>query len=338
MTEGEQKANIWEVSEQASKLIGIARMAAEAPCLEPKRRVEYFELGARSYLARCDSTRVPFRWTINPYRGCEFGCKYCYARYTHEFMEMRDPEQFERKIYSKAFDAGRFRKELRALPVGETIALGTATDPYQPAERRYGVTHKMLEVFASMTGFHLGITTKSDLIARDLGLLKEVARRHYLRVSVTVTTVDVELARLLEPMAPRPDLRLAAVRSLADAGLRVVVGCAPVMPLINDSESSLDALACEAASAGAVALWANVLFLKPCAYQVFLPFLEERFPELVLKYREQYDRAAYLRGAYPEMVQERVERIRKRHGLDRKSESPEPELWPRDPQIGLFEP
>ena len=214
------------------------------------------------------------------------------------------------------------------------IALGTATDPYQPAERRYGVTRKMLEVFASIAGLHLGITTKSDLVARDVDLLKEISRRHYLRVSMTVTTVDVELARLLEPMAPRPDLRLAAVR---DAGgcrdSKVVVGCAPVMPLINDSEKSLDALARDAAAAGAAAFWANVLFLKPCAYQVFLPFLEERFPELVRKYREHYDRAAYLRGAYPEMIQERVEHIRKRHGLDLQIEHREPELWPRDPQI-----
>ena len=90
-----------------AELIGIARMAAEAPCLEPKRRVQYFELGARSYLARCDSARMPFRWMINPYRGCEFGCKYCYARYTHEFMEMRDPDEFERKIYAKSFDSAR---------------------------------------------------------------------------------------------------------------------------------------------------------------------------------------------------------------------------------------
>jgi DNA repair photolyase len=320
------------------ELIGIARMAAEAACLEPKRRVEYFELGARSYLARCDSPRLPFRWTINPYRGCEFGCKYCYARYTHEFMELRDPQQFERKIFAKAFDAARFRQELRGLPVGETVALGTATDPYQPAERRYGVTRKMLAVFAETAGLRLGITTKSDLIVRDLGLLKEVSRRHYLTVSVTVTTVDVELARLLEPMAPRPDLRLAAVRSLANAGIKIVVGCAPVMPLINDSEKSLDALARDAAEAGAAALWANVLFLKPCAYQVFLPFLEERFPQLARKYRERYQRVAYLRGSYPEMIQERVKHIRKLHGLDRKTEHHEPELWPHDPQLHLFEP
>jgi DNA repair photolyase len=318
------------------ELIGIARMAAEAPCLEPKRRVQYFELSARSYLSRCDSARVPFGWTINPYRGCEFGCKYCYARYTHEFMEMRDPDEFERKIYAKAFDTTRFRDELRKLPSGETIALGTATDPYQPAERRYGVTRKMLEVFASTAGFHLGITTKSDLITRDLDLLREIARRHYLRISMTVTTVNRDLARLLEPMAPRPDLRLAAVRELANCGFKVVVGCSPVMPMINDSEESLDTLACAAAAAGAHRLWANVLFLKPCAYQVFLPFLEERFPEMVRKYRERYGRGAYLRGAYPEMIQERVEQVRKRHGLNRPSEAREPELWPQVPQLGLF--
>jgi len=194
----------------------------------------------------------------------------------------------------------------------------------------------MLEVFATTAGFHLGITTKSDLIARDIGLLQEISRRHYLRISMTVTTVDRELARLLEPMAPRPDLRLAAVRALADAGFKIVVGCSPVMPLINDSEQSLNAVARDAAAAGAHRLWANVLFLKPSAYQVFLPFLEERFPELVRKYRERYARVAYLRGSYPEMIQQRVEHVRKLHGLDLPSETREPELWPQVRQMGLF--
>jgi DNA repair photolyase len=318
------------------ELVGIARMAAEAPCLEPKRRVQYFELPARSYLARCDSSRVPFRYGINPYRGCEFGCKYCYARYTHEFMEMHDPDEFERKIYAKSFDAGRFREELTKLPLGESVAIGSATDPYQPAERRYGVTRKMLEVFAATAGLRLGIITKSDLIVRDVDVLQEIARRHYVRISVTVTTVDGELARLLEPMAPRPDLRLAAVRALSDAGFEVVVGCSPVMPLINDSVESLEGVARAAAAAGADRLWANVLFLKPCAYQVFLPFLEERFPQLVRKYRERYARVAYLRGAYPEMIQQRVEQVRKIHGLDRPGEVCEPELWPQVRQMGLF--
>ena len=119
-------------------------MAAESAALDHKRRVSYHDLAARSYDTRVASARVPFRWQINPYRGCEFGCKYCYARYTHEFMELHDPEEFERRIYVKAFDAGRFRAELRKLPVGETLAIGTATEPYQPAERRYRVTRRAI--------------------------------------------------------------------------------------------------------------------------------------------------------------------------------------------------
>src|SRR5579863_2354154 len=255
-------------------------MAAESPRLEAKRRLEYLHIAARSYLTKCDNERLPFRWTINPYRGCEFGCKYCYARYAHEFMELRDPLDFERRIFVKQFDAARFKDELLRLPPGESIALGTATDPYQPAERRFGITRAMLEVFARTAGLRLGITTKSDLVTRDIGLFHEIARRHYFSVSMTVTTLDTSLARALEPLAPRPDLRLAAVRKLVQNGVRATVFCAPVLPLINDSEASLDALAHAAADAGALGFGGNVLFLKPCARAVFLPFLEEHFPQL----------------------------------------------------------
>src|SRR5579863_8528100 len=119
---------------QVAALVGIARIAAESPSLDAKRRVEYFDLATRHFLTKCSNDRLPFRWTVNPYRGCEFGCKYCYARYAHEFMELRDPLDFERRIFVKQFDPARFREELRRLPQGESIALGTATDPYQPAE------------------------------------------------------------------------------------------------------------------------------------------------------------------------------------------------------------
>jgi DNA repair photolyase len=319
-----------------SQLVGIARMAAASPQLEAKRLVQYFELPARSYLARCNNPRVPFRWMINPYRGCEFGCKYCYARYTHEFMELRTPDDFERKIFAKEFDASRFLDELRRLPPGESIAMGTATDPYQPAERRYEVTRRMLQAFARVGGLRLGITTKSDLVARDIDLLREIAHRNYVMVAVTVTTIDPSLARLMEPMAPRPDLRLAAVRELSRAGLRTTVSCSPVLPLINDSEAALDNLASAAAAAGASRLFANVLFLKPSAWAVFLPFLEREFPGLVRRYRERFEKAAYLRGAYPETIRERIDRIRARHGFDCCDPAPEPELWPRDSQLELF--
>jgi DNA repair photolyase len=319
-----------------SQLVGIARLAAESPLIESKQRVEYFDLPARSFLTRCDSPRLPFSWTINPYRGCEFGCKYCYARYAHEFMELRDPQDFERKIFVKRFDETRFREELRRIPQGESIALGTATDPYQPAERRFLATRSILRVFAATAGYRLGITTKSDLIARDIDLLCEVARRHYLTIAMTVTTPDRGLARLIEPLAPRPDLRLAALKKLADAGLRAIVFCAPILPLINDSEPRLDALAQAAVRAGARGFGGNVLFLKPCAREVFLPFLEERFPALIRRYQERFARTAYLRGDYPERIHERVRRVRRRHGLDGEEQQAEPELWPHAAQLKLF--
>jgi DNA repair photolyase len=325
-----------------ANLVGIARLAAESPRLVEKNRVDYFDLPARSFLTPCDSARLPFRWTINPYRGCEFGCKYCYARYAHEFMELRDPLDFERRIYVKQFDADAFQKELRRLETGESIAIGTATDPYQPVERRYRVTRAILEAFARTSGFRLGITTKSQLVARDIDVLQEITRRHFLTVSMTVTTVDADLARALEPMAPRPDLRLKAVRKLTSNGIRATVFSAPVLPLLTDSDASLDAVARAARTAGAQGFGGNVVFLKPCARQVFFPFLEEKFPELARRYRERFERSAYLRGDYPERIRERIARIRQRYGFDQlarheTTRQEAPELWPRDAQLSLFD-
>jgi len=318
------------------ELVGIAKLAAESPSLESKRNVEYFDLATRKFITKCNAPRMPFQWMINPYRGCEFGCKYCYARYAHEFMELCNPLEFERKIYAKHFDTAAFLDELKRTPRGETIAIGTATDPYQPAERRYRVTRSILETLATTAGFRIGITTKSNLITRDIDVLQEVQRRHYLGVHMTVTTMDRELARMLEPMAPRPDLRVAAVRKLNAAGIRSSVFSSPVMPLINDSDPSLDAVAKAAAQAGSRSWGAQVLFLKSSAQAVFFPFLEEKFPALARRYRERYQRHAYLRGSYPETIAERVRQIRKRYGFPRGERDPEPELWPHDPQLELF--
>ena len=225
-------------------LVGIARLAAESPVLEAKSRVQYFELEARSILNKCSSPRMPFPYTINPYRGCEFGCRYCYARYTHEFMEMRDGEQFEQMIYAKIRAAELLRQDLRRYPAGE-IAIGTATDPYQPAERRYGITRSLLEVFAEERGRSLSITTKLNLVARDIDVLRRVARANVLHINVTITTLDAELARKLEPRAPHPDLRLAAVEALSSGGLSVGVFLNPILPGLTDSISNLDAVAAE---------------------------------------------------------------------------------------------
>jgi DNA repair photolyase len=189
------------------KLIGIARLAVEGKSIREGHNIEYFTLPTRSLLNRVVSNRnLPFTWAINPYRGCEFACKYCYARYTHEFMEMTD-EDFEHKIFVKQHAATLLRQELKKVKPGEEIAIGTATDPYQPAERFYEITRAILEEFARHRGFEIGIVTKSNLVVRDAELLREIARHNRVFVNVTITTVNTELARILEPRAPRPDLR-----------------------------------------------------------------------------------------------------------------------------------
>src|ERR1700679_4120685 len=169
------------------KLVGIARLASEGESLRQGHEVEYFTLPVRSLLNRCTGVRMPFTWTINPYRGCEFACKYCYARYTHEFMEMRDGVDFEQKIYVKQHAAELLRQELRRVKPEESIAIGAATDPYQPAERRYEVTRGILEEFARHRGFRLGIITKSNLILRDIDVLQAVAQQNRFSVNVTIT-------------------------------------------------------------------------------------------------------------------------------------------------------
>ncbi len=155
--------------------VGIARLASSSPLADAKRGTEYFLLPVRSILNHCDSDRVPFSWTVNPYRGCEFGCQYCYARYTHEYMEL-DSADFERKIYVKK-DAGPLAgRDLGMEKVqGEHIAIGTATDPYQPAEREFGTTRAILEQMATRKGLSVSITTKSNQVVRDLDLLLRIA-------------------------------------------------------------------------------------------------------------------------------------------------------------------
>jgi DNA repair photolyase len=315
-------------------LVGIARLASESPLLEAKRAVQYFEIPARSILNRTKPS-MPFRWTINPYRGCEFGCKYCYARYTHEFMEMA-PEEFEDRIYAKQAAAHLLRQELRRADRRDAIAIGTATDPYQPAERRFGRTRAILEVFARERGWHLGIITKSDLIVRDLDLFQEIARANVLNVHITITTLDAGLARLLEPRAPRPDLRLDAVRQLAAAAIAVGVNPNPIMPGITDGERALDGLAKACREAGAITFGGGPLFLMPSAQAVFFPFLEREFPHLVERYKELYARSAYLGKDYKEYIAAKVRRVRERHGLVSGIVEYKPDVWVEE-QGSLFD-
>ena len=324
------------------RLVGIARLAAEGESIREGHNVEYFTLPTKSLLNRCVSKRqMPFTWTINPYRGCEFGCRYCYARYTHEFMEMRDGMEFEQKIYVKDHAAELLRHEMRRVKPHESIALGTATDPYQPAERRYEVTRAILREFAHHRGFELGIVTKSNMVTRDLDLLKEVAKSNRLSIHITITTLNIELARILEPRAPRPDLRMDAVRTLAQSGLRVGISCSPVVPGITDAPADLEALIRTASDAGADYVFANPLFLKPCSAAVFIPFLEQNFPHLAENYRRRYQDRAFLPAAYGTRLSELIGRLREKYKLTRahRQRSAFATKWPVqqfDEQLNLF--
>ena len=295
---------------------GFGRSEADAPALRRRAGVEYFDLGVREILNRADSPRLPFDWTINPYRGCEFGCTYCYARYTHGFFETATPEDFETKIFVKRRAAERLRERLKRHDFhGQPIALGTATDPYQPAERHFGITRALLEVFRDTEGLTLSITTKSPLVTRDLDLLTELDRKHALEIQVSITTVDPRLARDLEPAAPDARTRVATVERLAEAGLSVTVNAMPILPGINDSEAVLRPLFEAARAAGAREVGGMPLFLRPASRKVFFPWLTQRFPELVGMYQRLYRDRDYLDTAARDQLLSTYRRLKLEYGF-----------------------
>jgi DNA repair photolyase len=300
------------------RLTGIARLAAASSPAGEGHRMELRSLEVRSVLNRSVSPRrLSFVWSINPYRGCEFACRYCYARYTHEFMELQ-PEDFERKIFVKQNAAWLLEQELKQVRAGEEIALGTATDPYQPAERRARVTESLLEVLARQRGLRIGLVTKSTLIERDISLLQRVAERNTLVLHLTITTPNAKLARLLEPRAPRPDLRLRTVSRLHQAGLRVGVLCSPVLPGITDTGKALDGMAKRAKDAGASFFCAQPLFLQPCSKQIYLTFIREQFPALEPMYRQRFDAEAFVSKTYRNRIEGLVKAVCAKYSLERR--------------------
>ncbi|MDE1154943.1 MAG: radical SAM protein [Acidobacteriaceae bacterium] len=284
---------------------GMARLAAEATHADEGHLIEFKAMRARSLLNHSVSKRMGWvAWSINPYRGCEFACKYCYARYTHEFLRPEPvaavppgaydaPQQswalaFEREIYLKENAAWLLEQELRRIDPAQEIALGTATDPYQPIERRVGITRSLLEVFARQENLRLGIVTKSRLIERDIDLLRQISHRNHLVVHLTITTTNASLARLLEPRAPRPELRFGAVRKLREAGITAGVLCSPLLYGLNDSVDSIFSVAREAAAVGASFLGGHPLFLKSCSRPTYLGFIREHFPHLLAEYERRF--------------------------------------------------
>src|SRR5579875_1241580 len=313
---------IWEQEEPLFPILqpaprkGLARLAAEAELAGEGHEVRFHALEARSILNRSISKRrLRFVWSLNPYRGCEFACRYCYARYTHEFMEMHDPALFEREIYVKQQAAWLLRRDLHQVKAGEEIAIGTATDPYQPVERRMGVTRSLLEVLAGHRGYEIGIVTKSSLITRDIDLLTEIARHNRLVLHVTITTPEVHLARILEPRAPRPDIRFETVRRLRQAGLTAGILNSPLLPGLTDNAAALHRMAVLARQVDASFFVAQPLFLKPCSKATFLSFIEEHFPALRAEYARRFDAAEFATKAYAERMRALVRAVTEKHGL-----------------------
>jgi DNA repair photolyase len=300
---------------------------------ERLRGTKFVSLKATRILNPPSQTGMDF-WSLNPYVGCEFGCSYCYARYAHryvverahdagrlsddEFADFRGPhgwEAFERRIFVKERVVAALEGDLRRLPLGETVVIGTATDPYQPAERRFRVTRAVLERLARCEGLSVGIITKSPLVARDVDVLKQLQTRNALEVYVSLITVDAALVRTLEVRSPLPAVRLRALAKLVAAGVNAGLIVAPVLPGITDDMSHLEALFQAAREAGARFIHAGPLRLYPAIRDRFLPLLDEHFPQLAARYRAAYATRSSAPRAYAQALQRRIRRLQARFGF-----------------------
>lgn len=267
--------------------------------------VEYRPLPCKSLLNENKNRSLPFSWTINPYRGCEFACQYCYARATHAYLD-HDPRDFERRIYVKQGAAKVLQAQLRPeLLRGRPIAIGTATDPYQGAERHFRITRGILQALARIPDLSVSITTKSPLVLRDLDLLREISQHSHMRVNISMTTLRPGLARILEPRAPAPRRRIETIQRLSEAGIATAVFCMPILPGITDRLEDLKLLLGAARAAGACHAFGNTLHLETLIRPTFLPMLRHNFPQLYGHYQDLYRSGRYA----PRREAERVERI-----------------------------
>jgi DNA repair photolyase len=312
------------------------------PVLDERLRgTKFVSLTARSVLNSPQQTGVDF-WSLNPYVGCEFGCSYCYARYAHryvverahdagklsdaELVEFRGPhgwEAFEQRIFVKdgalaALDRDLHRYFRTAHPPNRPsapIVIGTATDPYQPAERRFRLTRAILERLARYEGLNLGLITKSPLVARDVDLLRSIQERSDLEVYVSLITTDTTLIRRVEARSPTPATRLRALKRLAEAGVRVGLIVAPVLPGITDDLPHLEALFRAARDAGARFVHAGPLRLYGAVRERFLPVLTEQFPDLEPRYRHAYAGGSGAPRDYARALAARIKRLQLRFGF-----------------------
>jgi DNA repair photolyase len=300
------------------------------------RGTRFLELPVSAALNSPATTGMSF-WSLNPYVGCEFGCTYCYARDTHryaveralaahrvaepdaaDFRSMESWEAFERRILVKSgLEQALVRTLDPARLDGAMLLIGTATDPYQPAERRFGRTRLVLQRLLGWRGLKLGITTKSPLILRDLPLLRRLAERHEVSVSISLATLDARLARRLELRSPVPSARLRALARLRAAGIDAGLMIAPIVPGITDGRAALDALLGAAKEAGARWVVGSALRLGPAARRRFLPYLAREFPELARRYERAYARRNSPGRAYVDALHRRLHELKRRHGFAR---------------------
>ena len=254
----------------------------------------FYEIRAKSILNRVpESSAVPFRWTINPYRGCTHACIYCFARPTHKYLDFDAGRDFEREIVVKVNAPEVLRAELaRPSWEGEHVALGTNTDPYQWVEGRYRLMPGIWEALRDAAN-PCSMLTKSPLLLRDLPLMQEIAARTEFSAALSVPTIDERAWRASEPHTPNPRARLEAVRALTDAGIRTGVLVAPLMPGINDDPAQVEEILRLATEAGASYISGIALHLRGDVRQVFFDWLADYRPDLLPRYQELYRRGAY---------------------------------------------
>jgi DNA repair photolyase len=290
--------------------------------------VEYREVECKSALTRVQG--MPFAWSLNPYRGCEHSCGYCYARDYHRRMGRDTGAGFDREIEIKTNFVERLRDELAHGKSG-AVALGTGTDPYQPCEGKYRLTCGTLAALLERP-LPLTLITKGTLIVRDVDLLAALSARTGgdVRVCFSIGTVDETLARTLEPKAPPPAKRLLALRRLRAAGVQAGVLCAPVVPGVTDSEDAIEAVAHAAHTAGAYSFGWRPLKLDPGVRDGFLALIAAEFPVLLPRYMERYANGPHCDPAYIGVLERRVARVRSRYRFPDEDEErePEPEIVP----------
>jgi DNA repair photolyase len=276
----------------------------------------FFEVRAKSLINRVPgSARVPFEWTINPYRGCSHACTYCFARNTHTYLDLNAGSDFDRKVVVKINAGELLRKELTAPRwQGDHIAMGTNVDCYQRAEGKYGL---MREILTGLRDFAnpFSILTKGTLILRDLDLLRQAASVTDVGLAVSIGFIDEKLWRSVEPGTPSPRRRLEVVRQLTDAGFAVGVLMAPILPGLTDHEASIESTVAAIASAGAASITPLPLHLRPGAREWYGQWLQREHPELVPRYRELYRRGSYAPGDYQRDIAARVRAAARRAGM-----------------------